>query len=132
MAVSGVCSGGSRGKSGKVPGKWLDKFSRIAKCNKGTGKGKPAANLGSTLPGRCPHLPCGVFFKSTVPAFSSLSKLYPLSRVTAVHRCSFGYHLDGPLDLFFAAYERVQLTVLRQLAKTQATDPEKHSTQVGT
>ena len=29
----------------------------------GTGKGKPAANLGSTLPGPCPHLPCGVFFE---------------------------------------------------------------------
>ena len=24
----------------------------------GTGKGKPAANLGSTRPGPCPHLPC--------------------------------------------------------------------------
>ena len=29
----------------------------------GTGKGKPAANLGSALPGPCPHLPCGVFFE---------------------------------------------------------------------
>ena len=29
----------------------------------GTGKGKPAGNLGSTLPGPCPHLPCGVFFE---------------------------------------------------------------------
>ena len=29
----------------------------------GTGKGKPAENLGSTLPGPCPHLPCGVFFE---------------------------------------------------------------------
>ena len=27
----------------------------------GTGKGKPAGNLGSTLPGHCPHLPCRVF-----------------------------------------------------------------------
>ena len=31
--------------------------------NSGTGKGKPAGNLGSTLPGPCPHLPCGVFFE---------------------------------------------------------------------
>ena len=29
----------------------------------GTGKGKPAGNLGSTLPGPCPHLPCRVFFE---------------------------------------------------------------------
>ena len=29
----------------------------------GTGKGKPAGNLGPTLPGPCPHLPCGVFFE---------------------------------------------------------------------
>ena len=29
----------------------------------GTGKGKPAGNLGSTLPGPCPNLPCGVFFE---------------------------------------------------------------------
>ena len=28
----------------------------------GTGKGKPAGNLGSTLPGPCAHLPCGVSF----------------------------------------------------------------------
>ena len=40
-----------------------------------TGKGKPAGNLGSTLPGACRHLPCGVFLKSTVPAFSSFSEL---------------------------------------------------------
>ena len=41
----------------------------------GTGKGKPAANLGPTLPGPCAHLPCGVFFLTwTVPAFSSFSE----------------------------------------------------------
>ena len=28
----------------------------------GTGKGKPAGNLGPTLPEPCPHLPCEVFF----------------------------------------------------------------------
>ena len=40
----------------------------------GTRKGKLAGNLGSTLPGPCPHLPCGVFLKSTAPAFSSFSE----------------------------------------------------------
>ena len=29
----------------------------------GTKKGKPAGNLGSTLPGPCTHLPCGKFFE---------------------------------------------------------------------
>ena len=28
-----------------------------------TGKGEPAGNLGSTLPGPCPHLLCGMFFE---------------------------------------------------------------------
>ena len=43
----------------------------------GARKGEPAGNLGSTLPGPCPHLPCGVFLKSTVPAFSSFSRHCP-------------------------------------------------------
>ena len=55
----------------KVPGKFREKCwknvpdspnatnTRIS----GTGKGKPAGNLGSTLPGPCPHLPRGVFFE---------------------------------------------------------------------
>ena len=52
VAVSGVCAGVLEESSGKIPGKLLDKCSRIAKCFKflefsGTGKGKP---------------PCGVFF----------------------------------------------------------------------
>ena len=76
-AVSGVCSGVLEENSGKVPGKLLEIFpepqnathSRIS----GTGKGKPAGNLGSTLPGPCPNLARGVFLKSTVPAFSSFS-----------------------------------------------------------
>ena len=65
--------GSVRGFSGKTPGK----SGKIAgKCSRisGTGKGKPAGNLGcgdvdtagnlgSTLPGPCPHLPCGVFFE---------------------------------------------------------------------
>ena len=42
----------------KFPGSPNATNSRIS----GTRKGKPAGNLGSTLPGPCPHLPCGVFF----------------------------------------------------------------------
>ena len=66
MAVSGVCAGVLEQSSGKIPGKLLDFFfseSRNALNSRilGTGKGKPARNLGSTLPGPCPHLPCGVF-----------------------------------------------------------------------
>ena len=34
VAVSGVCSGVLRENSGKVPGKLLEHFSRIAKCYK--------------------------------------------------------------------------------------------------
>ena len=77
VAVFRVCSGVPEENSGKVAGKLLDIFpesqnaanSRIL----GTGKGKPATNLGSTLPGRCPHLLRRVFLRSTVPAFSSFS-----------------------------------------------------------
>ena len=43
-----------------------DTNSRIS----GTGKGKPAGNLGLALPGPCPNLPCGVFFE--VDSFSLL------------------------------------------------------------
>ena len=63
VAVSGVCSGVLEENSGKIAGKFLPEsrnatiISRIS----GTGKGKPAGNLGPTLPGPCPHLPCGVF-----------------------------------------------------------------------
>ena len=39
----------------------------------GTGKGKPAGNIGSTLPGPCPTFHAGCFLRSTVPAFSSFS-----------------------------------------------------------
>ena len=70
----GSVRGFTRENSGKVPGKLRKKFpepqdatnSRIS----GAGKGKPAANLGLTLPGPYPHLPCGVFFESAVPGFS--------------------------------------------------------------
>ena len=64
--------GGSLGKLRESPGKIaLEKFSRtFAKCYKfsdfgHTGKGsKPAGNLVLTLPGPCPHLPCGGFFRN--------------------------------------------------------------------
>ena len=55
----------------KVPGKvrencwkiFLESPNATNSRISGTGKGKPARNLGSTLPGPCPHLPCGVFFE---------------------------------------------------------------------
>ena len=63
--------GSVRGFSGKTPGKCRENCwknfpeSRNATNFRisGTRKGKPAGNLGSTLPGPCPHLPCGVFFE---------------------------------------------------------------------
>ena len=68
MAVSGIRSGVLEENCGKVPGKLLGKIfpeSRNATNSRisGTGKGKPAGNLGSTLPGPCPHLPCGMLFE---------------------------------------------------------------------
>ena len=63
----GLCrssAGKFRENSGKIAGKFFPE-SRNATNSRisGTGKGKPAGNLGSTLPGPCPHLPCGVFFE---------------------------------------------------------------------
>ena len=60
--------GSVRGFSGKTPGKSWENCWKIFPESQnatnsrisGTGKGKPAGNLGSTLPGPCPHLPCGV------------------------------------------------------------------------
>ena len=53
--------------SGKVPGKLLGKCSESQNATNsrisGNGKGKPVGNLGSSLPGPCPHLPCGVFLE---------------------------------------------------------------------
>ena len=66
MAVSRVIAGVLEDSSGKTPGKLLEIFSRIA-------KGKPAGNIGSTLPGTLPTLRAGCFSKSTVTAFSSFS-----------------------------------------------------------
>ena len=60
--------GGSRGRLRESPRKIAGKIcpeSRNAVNSRisGTGKGKPAGNLEPTLPGPCPHLPCGVPFE---------------------------------------------------------------------
>ena len=55
----GASPGKLRESPGKIAGKFFPTNSRIS----GIGKGKPAGNLGSTLPGPCPYLPCGVFFE---------------------------------------------------------------------
>ena len=78
VAVSGVCSGVLEVNSwrSRENGWKKNPESRNATSSRiwGTGRGKPAGNLRSTLQGPCPHLPCGVvFLKSTVPAFSSSS-----------------------------------------------------------
>ena len=62
VAVSGVCSGVLQENSGKIPGKLPNRKMLQIPGFQGTGKGKPAGNLGSTLPGPRPHLPCGMFF----------------------------------------------------------------------
>ena len=63
--------GSVRGFSRKTPGKSRENCriilpeSRSATNSRilGTGKGKPAGNLGATLPGSCAHLPCGILFE---------------------------------------------------------------------
>ena len=63
--------GSVRGFSRKTPGKpreiagklFPESRNAINSRISGTGKGKPAGNLGPTLPEPCPHLPCGVFFE---------------------------------------------------------------------
>ena len=69
--------GGSRGKLreslGKIAGNFFQQSRNARKSRiSGTGKGKPAASLGSTLPRPCPNLPCGVFFEidSSVPTLA--------------------------------------------------------------
>ena len=78
VAVSGVCSGVLEENCGKVPGKLLENFSRIAKCYKFQDFGhrerqtcrEPWAHTAGTL---SPPSVRGCFLKSTVPAFSSSS-----------------------------------------------------------
>ena len=85
----------------KVPGKFRENCwknfpeSRNAANSRisGTGKGKPAAgNLGSTLPGPCPHLPCGVFFEidssSLLSSFSDNCQRVVLTNACAL-TCRF-------------------------------------------
>ena len=63
--------GSVRGFSRKTPGKSRENCWKMFPESRnatnsgisGTGKGEPAENLGSTLPGPCPHLLCGVFFE---------------------------------------------------------------------
>ena len=72
MAVSGICLG----VPGKIPGKlreqkFLNRKMLYISRTSGTGKGKPAGDLGSTLPGTLSQPSVqGVFLKSTVTAFS--------------------------------------------------------------
>ena len=64
----GSVRGGSRGKLRESPRKTAgiifpnrEKLQILG--SRAPQKGKPAENLGSTLPGRCPHLLRGVFFE---------------------------------------------------------------------
>ena len=76
----GSSGGKSRENSGKIAGKIFPESPNATNSRiLGTGKGKPAGNLGSTLPGPCPHLPCGVFFEidsSTLLEFFWLLSLF--------------------------------------------------------
>ena len=67
VAVSGVLAGVLEQSPGKIPGKLLEKCfpnrQMLQLLDFGHREGKPAGNLGSTLPGPCPHLPCGVCFE---------------------------------------------------------------------
>ena len=55
VAASGICWGGPEENSGKITGKLLENVpesrNALNSSTSGTGKGKPAANLWSTLPG---------------------------------------------------------------------------------
>ena len=100
MAVSGVCLGVLQENSRKVPGKLLVKFCRIAKCTNsmisGTGKGKPAGNLGSTLPDLVPTFRAACFLKSTVPAFSSFSEIWETVNWVGLQNGGFPFFWKGP------------------------------------
>ena len=47
-------------------------YNRSSSSPSGTGKGKPAANLGSTLPGPYPHLLCFFFFFFEIDSYRLL------------------------------------------------------------
>ena len=95
VAVSGVCSEVPE----ETPGKsrengWIN----LPESQNVTNSQETAANLRSTLPGLCPHLPCNVFLKSTVPAFSSFcDKNYCL---VFIHSCKISPN-NLHLKLFF-------------------------------
>ena len=78
VAVSGVFAGVLQENSGKIQGKIAGFFpetrNNALNCRiSGTGKGKPAGNLGPTLQDLVPTFRAGCFLKSTVPAFLSFS-----------------------------------------------------------
>ena len=79
MAVSGVDTGVPEENSGKLPGKLMEMFPEAPNATNsrisGTGKGKAAGNLGSTLPEPCPRLPCGLLFEIDI---SSLLEFFCL------------------------------------------------------
>ena len=84
MAVSGISSAVPEERSREIAGKLLEKFpearnalnSRIS----GTGKGKPAANLGSTVPGTLSQPSVqGVF---EIDSYSLLELFWPFSWIS--------------------------------------------------
>ena len=85
--------GSVRGFSRKTPGKSRESCwkkcpeSRNATNSRisGTGKGKPAGNLGPHCRHLVPTFRAGCFLKSTVPAFSSFSETFVLRMAQFVH-----------------------------------------------
>ena len=86
----------------KVPGKFREDCWKIFPESpnatntriSGTGKGKPAGNLGSTMPGPCPHLPCGVFSEidssSLLEFFLCLNRAFGWMRLCQFTGASWG------------------------------------------
>ena len=76
------------GKFGKTAGKNFPESPNATNSRiSGTGKGKPAGNLGSTLPGPFPHLLCRVFFEidsSSLLEFSEPNVKNPLRVQAAI------------------------------------------------
>ena len=64
VAVSGVCAGVLEKKLRESPGKLFPDREVLQILGfRAPGKAEPAGNLGSTLPGPCPRLPCKVFLE---------------------------------------------------------------------